>query len=149
VKYGFIERQRSVWPVRSMCRLLKVSHGGFYTWAGRAASHRALANERLLGLIRQSFAQSDRTYGSPRVWRDLLAWGEAVGENRVARLMHRAQLQARPKRRRLPCDHGMRWAHCIATNVLARQFAAPAANRTWAADFTICGPPKAGCMWLW
>ena len=136
MKYGFIERQRSVWPVRSLCRLLKVSHGGFYTWAGRAASHRALANERLLGLIRQSFAQSDLTYGSPRVWRDLLAWGEAVGENRVARLMHRAQLQARPKRRRLPLDHGVRSAQCIATNVLDRQFAAPAPNRTWAADFT-------------
>jgi len=136
VKYGFIERQRSVWPVRSMCRLLEVSHGGFYTWVGRRPSHRALSNERLTGLIRQSFAQSDRTYGSPRVWRDLLAWGEAVGENRVARLMHKAQLEARSKRRRLPLDYGVRSAHCIASNVLNRQFVAPGPNRKWAADFT-------------
>jgi hypothetical protein len=32
--------------------------------------------------IRTGFEQSDRSYGSPRVWRDLLAWGHACGENR-------------------------------------------------------------------
>lgn len=136
MKYAFVERQRSVWPVRSLCRLLKVSHGGFYTWVGRSPSHRALVNERLTGLIRQSFAQSDRTYGSPRVWRDLIDWGDAIGENRVARLMRRAQLQARRKRRRLPLDAGVRVEHCIARNILERQFVADGPNRKWAADFT-------------
>lgn len=136
MKYGFIERQRSVWPVRSMCQLLKVSHGGFYAWAGRSPSHRALANERLTGLIRQSFAQSDRTYGSPRVWRDLIDWGEHIGENRVARLMRQAHLIARHKRRRLPSDIAGRLEHCIARNVLERQFIADGPNRKWAADFT-------------
>jgi putative transposase len=136
VRYGFIERQRSVWPVRTLCRLLEVSHGGFYAWVGRTPSHRALANERLTGLIRQSFAQSDRTYGSPRVWRDLIAWGERVGENRVARLMRREKLQARRKRRRLPADLGIRAEHCIAANVLDRRFEAAGPNRKWAADFT-------------
>ena len=136
MRYGFIERQRSVWPVRTMCRLLNVSHGGFYAWAGRLPSHRTVTNERLTGLIRQSFAQSDRTYGSPRVWRDLVAWGERVGENRVARLMRRAQLQARRRRRRVPTDTGIRSEHCIAANVLDRQFAADGPNRKWAADFT-------------
>ena len=58
MKYGFIERQLSVWPVRSLCQLLKVSHGGFYAWAGRAPSHRALSNERLTGLIRQSLPRA-------------------------------------------------------------------------------------------
>jgi len=50
---------------------------------------RVLGNEWVTGLIRQSFAMSDHTYGLPRVWRDLLDWGEkvGVGENRVARLM--------------------------------------------------------------
>jgi hypothetical protein len=30
VRYGFIARHRSIWPVRMMCRLLSVSHGGFH-----------------------------------------------------------------------------------------------------------------------
>lgn len=136
MKYGFVQRYRVQWSVRTMCRMLRVSHSGFYEWLSRGPCKRVLDNERLTGLIRQSFAMSDRTYGSPRVWRDLLDWGEQVGENRVARLMRQAHLQARHKRRRLPIDWGVRAEHCIAPNVLDRQFEADGPNRKWAADFT-------------
>lgn len=136
MKYGFIAKHRSVWAVRDLCRMLQVSHSGFYEWAGRAPSKRSVANERLTGLIRQSFALSDRTYGSPRVWRDLQEWGERIGENRVARLMRLAHLQARKKRRRLPIDWGIRVEHSVAPNVLDRQFEAAGPNRRWVADFT-------------
>lgn len=136
MKYAFIARHRSVWPVRTQCQMLQVSHGGFYEWQSRSPSKRQQDNDRLTGLVRQSFAMSDRTYGSPRVWRDLLEWGEKLGENRVARLMRLAHLQARHKRRRFPADVGLRLEHCIAPNVLDRQFAADGPNRKWAADFT-------------
>ena len=70
------------------------------------------------------------------MWRDLIEWGEAVSENRVARLMRKAQLQARHKRRRLPLDAGVRVEHCIARNILERRFVADGPSRKWAADFT-------------
>ncbi len=136
MRYGFIARHRSIWPVRVMCRLLSVSHGGFYDWCDRSPSRRALENERLTGLVRSSFEQSDRTYGSPRVWRDLDEWGERVSENRVARLMCRAGLRARLKRRKQPTDGASRGEHAIAPNVLDRQFEASAPNQKWVADFT-------------
>jgi putative transposase len=119
-----------------MCRLLSVSHGGFYDWFDRSPSARAVENERLTGLIRSSFEQSDRTYGSPRVWRDLDEWGERVSENRVARLMCRAGLRARLKRGKHPSDAASRAEHMIAPNVLDRQFEASAPNQKWVADFT-------------
>jgi putative transposase len=72
--------------------MLGVSHGGFYGWLGRAPSSRSRENAHLTGRIRTSFAESDRTYGSPRVWRDLREWGERCSENRVARLMRDAGL---------------------------------------------------------
>jgi putative transposase len=103
-------RQRGTWPTRVMCRLLEVSHSGFYEWFGRAPSSRSLEDARLSRSIRQSFELSDRTYGSPRVWHDLRAAGERCGKNRVARLMRVAQLQARTKRRRLPGDGSKRTA---------------------------------------
>jgi putative transposase len=136
VKYGFITRNRTAWPTRMLCRMLGVSHGGFYDWLGRAPSKRSRDNERLSGRIRASFVESDRTYGSPRVWRDLREWGERCSENRVARLMRAAGLQARPKRRRRPQDDGARAEHLIAPNVLNRQFGAPVPNQHWVADFT-------------
>lgn len=119
-----------------MCRVLQVSHGGFYQWCARRPSRRSLENARLTALIRQSFLASHRTYGSPRVWRDLVGWDERCSENRVARLMSRARLRARSKPRRLPSDEGARPEHSIAPNVLDRQFEASGPNRKWVADFT-------------
>ncbi|MGH8572910.1 MAG: IS3 family transposase [Gammaproteobacteria bacterium] len=136
VRYGFMARHRSIWPVRVMCRMLEVSHAGFYDWFGRGPSAHAVENERLVGLIRASFAQSDLTYGSPRVWRDLAEWGETASENRVARLMGKHGIRARPKRRRLSGDTGVRPEHAIAANLLDRDFAATAPNQKWVADFT-------------
>jgi putative transposase len=136
VRFGFIAKHRAVWPVRVLCSVLEVSPSGFYEWFGRQASKRAQANEKLTGLIRQSFEASDRTYGSRRVWRDVLAWGERCGINRVARLMSGAGLQARRKRRRSPGDSGPRPEHSIAPNLLQREFDAAGPNKKWAADFT-------------
>jgi putative transposase len=110
-----------------MCRLLEVSASGFYEW---------LANARLLVRIRESFVLSQQTYGSPRVWKDLVVAGESCSENRVARLMRVAHLSAQPKPRRKPTDVGLRPEHSIAPNVLERDFAASGPNRKWAADFT-------------
>ena len=117
-----------------MCRLLGVSSSGFYEWCGRPRSQRDQQNDVITARIRQSFAESDRTYGSPRVWRDLRDWGVACSENRVARLMKVARLQARPRRRRLPHDQGTR--SVIAPNLLDREFLADAPDRRWVADFT-------------
>lgn len=136
MRYGFIARHRTVWPTRAMCRVMEVSHSGFYEWLGRSPSCWQRENLRLTGRIRESFEASDRTYGSPRVWRDLHDAGEACSENRVARLMQAAGLQARRKRRRSPTDTGVRPEHSIAANMLERQFEADAPNRKWVADFT-------------
>ena len=136
MKYGFIAEHRAQWPIRVMCRVLQVSPSGFYEWDGRNPSQRSADNEKLTGLIRQSFAASDRTYGSRRVWEDLREWGHCVSVNRVARLMAAAGLAARRKRRRRPGDATQSPQHTIAPNLLQRQFEAEAPNRRWLADFT-------------
>jgi len=136
VRYGFVARHRSVWPVRTMCRLLDVSHSGFYDWFDRGPSRRSRDDERLMARIRCSFLESDRTYGSPRVWRDMHDLGEDCSEHRVARLMRLAHLQARSKRRGKPTDLGVRPEHLIAKNLLDRQFEATGPNQRWVADFT-------------
>ncbi len=136
MKYAFIARHRSVWPTRTMCRVMAVSPSGFYEWLGRAPSQRSQDDSRLTRLIRESFELSDRTYGSPRVWHDMRALGEACGKNRVSRLMQLAKLQARRKRRRLPSDTASRPENHIAPNHLQRDFQADAPNQKWVADFT-------------
>lgn len=136
MKFAFVARHRPVWPTRVMCRLLNVSASGFYEWLERPQSVRGVDNARLLVRIRESFALSHQTYGSPRVWKDLVVAGERCGENRVARLMRLANIRANPKPRRKPTDLGLRPEHSIARNVLDRNFLADAPNRKWVADFT-------------
>lgn len=127
-------RHRDVWPVRWMSRALSVSASGFYEWLVRPESDRARANRIALARIRESFEASDRTYGSPRVWRDLRDWNVPCSEKRTARLMQQAGLQARRKRRQPPYESGER--SVIAPNVLNREFAADGPDQKWVADFT-------------
>lgn len=117
-----------------MCRTAGSTSG----WAERRApSARSQEDARLTRGIRQSFALSDRTYGSPRVWHDLRAAGERCGKNRVARLMQAAQLQARTRRRRQPGDgSSQRLEHNVADNRLQREFEVNEPNKKWVADFT-------------
>ena len=134
MKFGFVAKHRGIWPVALMCGALGVSRGGFYAWLDRPRSQRELDDEELGKRIKQSFLDSDRTYGARRVWFDMLALGFECGLHRIERLMQGLGLRARPRRRGLPKDEGTRSE--IADNVLDRQFTAEAPNQKWVADFT-------------
>jgi putative transposase len=136
VTFAFIATHRGIWPAGWLCEALGVSRGGFYAWRIRSPSARAKADEELLPRVRGSFLASDRTYGARRVWHDLLADGISCGRHRIERLMRHQALRARPRRRRLPPDTGVRSTNAVAPNVLNRTFNASLANRKWVADFT-------------
>jgi len=119
-----------------MCEALGVSRSGFYGWLVRPPSQRSRDDERLGQVARQSFLDSDRTYGARRVWRDVLATGSICGLHRIERLMRAQALRARPRRRGLPADRGERPLAAPAGNVLDRQFVAAGPNQKWVADFT-------------
>ncbi len=75
MKFAFIAKHRSIWPVAWLCEALGVSRSGFHAWLNRSPSHHARYDEVLLDKIKGSFKDSDRTYGARRVWHDLLAEG--------------------------------------------------------------------------
>jgi putative transposase len=134
LKFGCVAKHRGTWPVAMMCGALGVSRSGFYSWLIRPRSQHDLDDESLGVKARQSFILSDRTYGARRVWRDVLADGGNCGLHRIERLMRAQALRARPRRRGLPADRGVR--SIIADNVLNRDFDATAPNQKWVADFT-------------
>jgi len=136
MRFAFVAKHRSIWPVAWLCEALDVSRSGFHAWLNRSPSKRALEDEALLSVMRQSFTASDRTYGARRIWHDVLAEGFNMGLHRIERLMRENAMRARPRRRYLPPDTGERMASTIAPNVLDRQFHAPVPNSKWIADFT-------------
>jgi hypothetical protein len=52
VRYACIHRRRSLYPIRMMCRRLRVSHGGYYAWRVRPESTRARQDRVLTRAIR-------------------------------------------------------------------------------------------------
>lgn len=136
MRFTFIAKHRSIWPVAWLCKALDVSRSGFHAWMTRIPSRRTRCDEELTARVRASFLGSDRTYGARRVWHDVLAEGLSCGLHRVERLMQKNAMKARPRRRSLPADTGERVVSAIAPNVLDRQFHAPAPNKRWIADFT-------------
>ena len=116
------------------CRVLRVSRSGFYEFAGRPPSLRAVTDAALTSTITQVHAGSRATYGAPRVHAELrLGLGLACGRKRVARLMRTAGLVGvchRRKHRRtgpLPAPH---------EDLVQRRFTAEAPDRLWATDIT-------------
>lgn len=134
MRFAFIAKHRSIWPVAWLCEALDVSRSGFHAWLNRSPSNRSRQDEELVTAIDRSFKSSDRTYGARRVWHDVLAEGLSCGLHRVERLMRENGLRARPRRRGLPKDTGERAA--VSDNLLDRAFEASAPNQKWIADFT-------------
>lgn len=71
VKFSLIETERKSFPVRALCRVLNVTAGGFYAWLKRPESTRVTQDRALRVHVRAAFQRSNRTYGSPRVQKDL------------------------------------------------------------------------------
>lgn len=135
MKFTCIEAEKANFPVRLMCRMLAVSPSGFYAWSRREPSKRALDDQRLAVEVAEVHKRSRCRYGSPRIHRELRTAGKRIGRKRVARLMRKQGLVARPKRRfRRTTDstHGNQ----PAPNLLERNFVATAPDQTWVTDIT-------------
>ena len=87
MRFQFIDDHRDEFPVTRMCKVLKVSRSGYYAWRTRPVSAREMANRKLANKIEAVYNDSDGTYGSPRIHRELKAQGVVCGKNRIARLM--------------------------------------------------------------
>jgi transposase InsO family protein len=137
VSFAFIAAEKAHYPVRALCRTLGVTPSGFYAWRQRPPSARAETDRRLTSHLRIVHAESRQTYGRPRLHRALRAAGIRIGERRVRRLMHAANVHPR-RRRRFRATTDSRHAAHLVGNRLARQFDVTEPNRVWAADITAC-----------
>jgi putative transposase len=85
--------------VDKACHLLEVSKSAYYQRRNGTPSRRALTDAALLEQITAIFKESDGTYGSPRVHKELLHRHVGCGRRRVTRLMRAAGLEGRCKKR--------------------------------------------------
>jgi putative transposase len=132
--------------VDRMCNVLQVSRSGYYGWLGRKPSKHQQRDRQLTLRIVELHAQSEHTYGSPRLHEDLKDEGERISRKRVSRIMRENQLFSKHKRKfRHTTDSEHQFP--VAENILARSFESDAPNKKWAADITFI-PTDEGWLYL-
>lgn len=94
-----------------------------------------MQDHRLRLHIRAAHQRSRKTYGAPRVLRELQDQGLRTSRKRVARLMKLDGLKGRPQKRRTRTTVCAQTAPA-APNLLNRTFHSPAPNQVWMADIT-------------
>ena len=107
---------------------------GYYKWLSCPQSRRSIANTALTAHIRDYWELSEKTYGSPRIHRDLREAGVPCSENRVARLMKAASIKAIHVLA-LPRYISSK-PSIVAENHLDRQFKVTEPDKVWVTDIT-------------
>jgi putative transposase len=130
-----IERHENEYSIGLMCRVLEVSRTGYYAYRHRPTSERELENRLLVRQIRRVQQANRKSYGSPRMMRELRDQGRKCGRNRVARLMRENGLGARRKKRFRKTTDSRHSFRC-AENLVEREFTVDAPNRVWVSDVT-------------
>jgi len=133
----FIADQRTYYrvPVAVCCAILGLSAGWFYKWIKNPVTAQVARRRNLDAGVLAMFEASDRTYGSPRIHRDLLEAGWTVGKNTVADSMRRQGLFGRKPKRSKGLTRQDRAAAKF-PDLLNRDFSAPAPNLKWCGDIT-------------
>ena len=135
MKYAWIKEQGDLYSVTRMCRQLGVSRTGYCQWRTRPASERSMANAALDARVAAIHAGTKRSYGRPRIVRDLRAQGVRVSHERVRNSLKRQGLRPayqRPYRVTTDSAHNQP----IAPNGLNRRIDGWQVNQAWVADIT-------------
>lgn len=82
------------YPIRLICRCLKVPASGYYGWQDREPSPRAQENAPLVLRIRPIHEDSRGVIGAPHMHESLRDEGETISLNRVSRLIAVEKLKA-------------------------------------------------------
>ena len=117
-----------------LCEALLVSRSGYYDWKERRRQPgpRSIENLRLRQRIREEFARSRQTYGSPRLAQVLGCPGR---RNRIARLMRAERIFARQRSKYRHATTDSRHGGPIAPNRL-KGLTVKRPNQVWTTDAT-------------
>lgn len=127
-----------------MCQVLKVGRSGYYDWRERQRrpepGPRQQRREQLLAEIRQVHQESRALYGSPRIHAELAEQGVKVSRNTVAKLMKKAGIASKVRKRFGVHTTDSNHEHAVAANLLDRRFDQwELPDTAWCTDIT--------CIW--
>ena len=119
-----------------MFEILRVSKSGYYDWKKRKECRRSREDRMYLRAIVQIFRESNKTYGRPRIHKELKNRGINIGKGRVEKLMKKAGIKPETQKmfRVNTTDSNHRMP--VSANLLKRVFQVARPNQVWVTDIT-------------
>jgi putative transposase len=119
-----------------MCRLFSVERSAYYSWLRRGESKRSIEDREILGeIVDIRKDERKRSYGAPRMQVELKSRDRICGKNRTARIMKKANIMARTKKKWKATTNSVHH-YPVAANLLEQNFLTDRPDRIWTSDIT-------------
>jgi putative transposase len=145
MRYHWIQSHQRDYPVVVLCRVLRVSTSGYYTWLERKPSLRQEKRQHLADAVFMSYRDSEKRYGYRKIHEDLHEQHIFCCEETVRRVMKAIGIHSCTRRKYVvttDSDHSYKPAE----NLLERDFTAEKPNCKWLTDITYV---ETGEGWLY
>ena len=145
-RFEYIRANCQLYRVSILCKALRVSRSGYYSWLKRPESKRRKENQRISDKVREIFFKSHQIYGSRNITAELSAQEKPVNRKRIARLMKEQGLRSKVCRK-YKATTNSKHNLPVAENLLNREFTATSPNQKWVSDITYI-PTDEGWLYL-
>lgn len=102
MRFSFIAEQHDLYPVVTLCKVMKVSRSGYYDYLKRVQrqpSPGEVDRVKLIAEIKAIHEESKKRYGSPRIHAELRRRGYVCSLSKVKRLMRQEGIYAVSERK--------------------------------------------------
>jgi len=114
---------------------MEVPRSSYYDWLGSPKTEREKENDLLIEMIKVIFQKGRNSYGTRRIKRKLAEQGKSVSRRRIARLLNRAGLACKTKKK-FKVTTNSKHNKPIAPNRLKREFTVSKPDRYYVGDIT-------------
>jgi transposase InsO family protein/transposase-like protein len=135
IRYQFIDTKKKAFPISLLCKVMRVSRSGFYSWASREKSSRQVERDRLISKVKEIHRKVRETYGTRRMSIELTTEGESCGRTKAVTLMTLAMVKARQKKK-FKVTANSRHKLPVAPNLLNRNFTVSMKDTVYCSDIT-------------
>lgn len=129
-----------------MCLSFKVSRSGYYNWLKLKPCKRIQENEEITRKIISIHNECKQRYGSPMITKALQRESIKVSRPRVARLMRKANVQCKRKKKFVVTTNSNH-SFPLVDNLLKRNFQSTIPGKVWVSDITYV-PTSQGWLYL-
>lgn len=135
MKYAWIKQHAADFSVTTLCQFTGVSRSAYYDWLERRPTRVDQEDNQLIDLVKIAFTKGRESYGTRRIKKALQSEDLQISRRRIAKLMSRAELRCKTKRR-FKATTDSKHTQSISPNLLNRQFDAEQPNQKYVGDIT-------------